>query len=88
LKRNWQVGIKYQKPKTKRRKTRLNKKEKFMNTNCLADCKHKEICKLTAEDTDRCKLKGDEWVKCDGKILGMTTKQICCKQGGIGDLDK
>ena len=57
-----------------------------MNTNCLADCKHKEICKLTAEDTERCKLKEDEWVKNDGKIFGMTTKEICCKQGRTGDL--
>ena len=59
-----------------------------MNTNCLADCKHKAICKLTAEDTARCKLKEDEWVKCDGKILGMTTMQICSKQGGTGDLSE
>ena len=59
-----------------------------MNTNCLADCKHKEICKLTAEDTARCKLKEDDWVKSDGRILGITTKQICAKQGRIGDLSK
>lgn len=50
-----------------------------MNINCNADCKHKEICKLTAEDTDKCKLKNDEWVKSDGRILGMTTQQICGK---------
>ena len=59
-----------------------------MNTNCLADCKHKAICNLTAEDTEKCKLKEDDWVKSDGKILGMTTNQICAKQGRIGDLSK
>jgi hypothetical protein len=59
-----------------------------MNINCNADCKHKEICKLTAEDTDKCTLKNDEWVKRDGRIFGRTTQQICGKQGRIGDLNK
>lgn len=59
-----------------------------MNINCNADCKHKEICKLTAENTDKCKLKNDEWVKNDGIIMGMTTQQICVLQGRTGDLKR
>lgn len=59
-----------------------------MNIHCNADCKHKEICKLTAENTDKCKFKNDEWVKNDGRIFGMPTQQICGKQGRAGDLKR
>jgi uncharacterized Fe-S cluster protein YjdI len=44
--------------------------------NC--NCKHKDYCKNNPET---CKVKDDPWCKPDGKILGMTTKEIMAKQG-------
>jgi len=57
-----------------------------MNNFCNENCKHNHICPLTEDQTKVCKLRGDPWVEPDGKIFGLTTAQVCAKQGNKGDL--
>jgi hypothetical protein len=47
------------------------------------NCKHAELCNL---DAKKCKLVDDPWCKPDRQIFGMSTKEICNKQGRKGDL--
>ena len=51
MKRNLQVGIKYQNKKTKRRKTRLNEKEKIMEKLLSVMSKGNRIAKVRTNGT-------------------------------------
>ena len=60
-----------------------------MNSNCLVQCKFKNICKLDAEKTASC-LYAKEDARLEdfeaGLIFGMTSEQINKMQGRCGPL--
>ena len=59
-----------------------------MNINCNAECKHKNYCALSAENTKTCKMANDAWAKPDELIFGRTGKQINKLQGRNSELQK
>lgn len=52
-----------------------------MNTHCMNFCRHKEFCRLTAEETARCQV-GSFYEDTEWRIFGQTWTQIQQKQAG------